>query len=310
MEGPLVSIIMPAYNCEKFINKAIDSILNQSFKNFELLIADDASRDRTRELIDSYQDQRIKVSHNESNLGNLQTCNKLFSLAKGEFIAIQDADDWSDSFRLEKQLDAFGKDPLLSGCCTQRYLTNVSGEIEDVSSFPLDYQQIKKGLPDSFYFHCTSIMIKKEVYQEVGGYNLYFDKKGGADWYWISLIIDKFKIINLPLPLYYYRKNPESITQSASTSSKTYTDEMIRFFINQRKSDGWDYLTVNNLSAVYEVEQTFKNDKVFLQKKYIFELLARRKYFRAFLSFMAIITYNPFIGFKFYKDIFYYIFLK
>ncbi len=102
MQAKLVSVIMPAYNCEQFIKSAIDSILNQTGSNFELLIADDCSKDRTKQIIDSYSDKRIKTFHNEVNLGYLKASNKLFALCKGEYITFQDADDYSDLTRIEK----------------------------------------------------------------------------------------------------------------------------------------------------------------------------------------------------------------
>src|ERR1700752_3454291 len=97
----LVSVIMPAYNCEKYVKKAIDSILNQTYSNFELLIADDCSKDSTKNIIDSYTDNRIKRFHNETNMGYLQASNKLFKECEGDFITFQDADDYSAPNRLE-----------------------------------------------------------------------------------------------------------------------------------------------------------------------------------------------------------------
>ena len=87
---------MPAYNCEKYIHQAIDSVLNQTHINFELLIADDCSTDTTKQIIDSYKDPRIKTFHNNINLGYLKASNKLFSLCKGSYITFQDADDTSE----------------------------------------------------------------------------------------------------------------------------------------------------------------------------------------------------------------------
>ncbi|MBL7917984.1 MAG: glycosyltransferase family 2 protein, partial [Bacteroidia bacterium] len=72
MSEQLISILMPAYNCEKFVKQAIESVLDQSYSNFELLIADDCSTDQTKKVIDSYSDQRIKKFHNQVNLGYLK----------------------------------------------------------------------------------------------------------------------------------------------------------------------------------------------------------------------------------------------
>ncbi len=82
MQQPLVSIVMPAYNAEKYIAESVNSILAQTYKNFELLIADDCSTDRTREILSAFNDSRISFHPNETNQGYLKTCNKLFLLCK------------------------------------------------------------------------------------------------------------------------------------------------------------------------------------------------------------------------------------
>ena len=101
MNYPLISVVMPAYNVERYIEKSINSILDQSYPNVEILVADDASTDKTKAIIDGYTDARIKRFHNESNQAYLKTCNKLMSLAKGQFLAFQDADDFSHVQRFE-----------------------------------------------------------------------------------------------------------------------------------------------------------------------------------------------------------------
>ena len=108
----MISVIMPAYNCELYVEMAIKSILEQTYKDFELLIADDASKDNTKKIIDDLAktDSRIKTFHNESNLGYLQASNKLFEKCSGEYITFQDADDFSDVTRFEKLVKEFGND--------------------------------------------------------------------------------------------------------------------------------------------------------------------------------------------------------
>ena len=103
-EDPLVSVIMPVYNCEKYVEEAIDSILNQSYKNIELIIIDDGSKDKSIDIINSYEDERIKFSKNKINKGVSATRNVGLKLAQGKYIAIMDSDDISPLERIEKQV--------------------------------------------------------------------------------------------------------------------------------------------------------------------------------------------------------------
>lgn len=96
---------MPSYNKEKYIQKSIDSILNQTYEDFELIIIDDASTDKSVEIIKNYKDKRIVFLQNEKNLGIAKTRNLALEIAKGEYIALLDADDISTDFRLQKELE-------------------------------------------------------------------------------------------------------------------------------------------------------------------------------------------------------------
>jgi glycosyltransferase involved in cell wall biosynthesis len=103
-KSPLVTVLMPVYNGEKYLNEAIDSILNQSYENLEFLIINDGSTDKTEEIILAYKDERIKYFKNEKNLRLIASLNKGLDLAKGKYIARMDADDIALPLRLEKQI--------------------------------------------------------------------------------------------------------------------------------------------------------------------------------------------------------------
>lgn len=102
---PKVSIIMPSFNKEKYISKSIESILDQTYKDWELLVIDDASIDKSVEIIKSYHDSRIRFFQNKSNIGIAATRNIGLLKAKGEYIALLDADDLSTEYRIEKEVD-------------------------------------------------------------------------------------------------------------------------------------------------------------------------------------------------------------
>lgn len=111
----LVSVIMPSYNQDKYISEAIESVLNQSFKKFELIIIDNKSTDKSREIIKKYQekDERIKITFHKENEGISKSINDGIDMASGKYISFICTDDIWDEFKLEKQLKALDKDENL-----------------------------------------------------------------------------------------------------------------------------------------------------------------------------------------------------
>src|SRR3954471_13594365 len=104
-KDPLVSIILPAYNVEKYLGKAIDSILQQTFTDFEFIIIDDGSTDGTEKILKNYSDPRIVYLKHEANMGLVYTLNHCISLARGIYIGRMDGDDISLPDRIQKQFE-------------------------------------------------------------------------------------------------------------------------------------------------------------------------------------------------------------
>ncbi len=117
-EQPLITVLMPTYKGAAYLRKTIDSILKQTFKNFELLIINDCSPDNTDEIISSYKDPRIRYIKNEHNLGISGSSNLGFSLARGKYIARQDHDDIAHPKRLQKQFEFMEAHPEVGLCGT------------------------------------------------------------------------------------------------------------------------------------------------------------------------------------------------
>jgi len=126
---PRVTVLMPAYNCEEYVRDAIDSILNQSFTDFEFLIINDGSTDKTKEIITSYHDSRIRYMENELNIGIVATLNKGAELARGELIARMDADDISLPKRLKLQVEFMDNNPEVGVVGTWARLVDKKGSM-------------------------------------------------------------------------------------------------------------------------------------------------------------------------------------
>lgn len=135
MSKPTVSVILPTYNTDFFLHDAIDSILAQTYKDFELIIINDGSTDKTEEIILSYNDPRIRYIKNETNLKLINTLNKGIDLSRGKYIARMDADDISLPNRLEKEVNFLENHPDLSVVSCFPYNINMEGKVLGKSSY-------------------------------------------------------------------------------------------------------------------------------------------------------------------------------
>ena len=245
---PLISVIMPAYNAEIFIKEAIQSILDQTYPHFELLICDDGSTDDTVKIIESFSDERICFYKNNQNIGNLETTNFLFHQCAGNYITIQDADDFSYPKRLEILLNQFLEDSSL-GMVGSNYLA-ISFEGKEMFSgnLPLLNDEIasisnKEVIPMLY----ASVMVKKEVFESVKTFPIFFDRKGYADFDWMSRIQEVTKVKNIKNVLYIYRRHPFSFTSKNSTLKFKETYHQLIVEMHLRRLNGQeDFFETNN----------------------------------------------------------------
>lgn len=210
-DRPLVSILMPAYNADKFIAEAIGSILDQDYPNWELLVLDDASSDNTREIINTLQDDRIKVFDHEENLGYLLSCNYLFEQAQGDFITFLDADDVSPANRISNCLGVFQSDLELDFVTTDHVRTDESGNALLERQASVDYDRYAT---DPNYYPticCATIFLKTELLHKVGGYHPFFKEIGGEDYHWLFQLSRKGKGKHVSESTYFYRTHPQQI---------------------------------------------------------------------------------------------------
>lgn len=300
IESPLVSIVMPAYQASKFINYAIDSILNQSHKNIELLIADDASKDDTRALINAYNDPRIKTFHQETNLGYLKTCNNLLSRATGDFITFQDADDGADPKRLEILLEEFRKDNFLGLCGSQFSNLDIFNNKFKVDAYrALTYDEIVKDMEKCSQFCGATVMVRKEVLDDIGIYRTYFDRLGGEDYDWTLRIVEKYKAINLPDRLYDYRLHDSPVKIGNVDIRKYFIDDIVQFLAKQRKKyNGEDSLSnpelFNELNQeVDRLQHEFQKDKAFPLRMHSHVLINSKQYYSSIKTCLQAIKKDP-----------------
>ena len=206
---PTISVVMPAYNGEKYLREAIDSILDQTYKNFEFIILNDGSTDNTEEIILSYDDPRIVYVRNEENLQIVKTLNKGIDLAKGKYIARMDADDIAYKDRLKTQVKFMDTNLEVAVCGCLMDSTDNSQLIYkfpfgEIANFHLLY-----GPPVA---HPT-VMIRRSI---LTLNNLFYDEtiKYAEDYDLWSRIAKVAKIDNIPRVLVSYRTHSNQISQS------------------------------------------------------------------------------------------------
>ncbi|NGM63271.1 glycosyltransferase [Sphingobacterium sp. SGG-5] len=207
---PTVTVFMAAYNAAPYITKAIQSILNQTFRDFELLIVDDGSTDNTVDVVNSFHDPRIRLIKNESNKGLGFTRNVALKEAEGEFLAILDSDDIASANRLEKQVRHFSTNPKLAvlGSCAHIIDKNGNrtGKNIELSNHS---DQLCATLFFSNTFVHSSIMMRTSVFREVGGYPNY---PVAQDYALFARIGLKYEVGNLPEYLVDYRMHDTNIS--------------------------------------------------------------------------------------------------
>lgn len=207
---PTISVIMSVYNGEKYLREAIISVLSQDFSDFEFIIIDDGSTDKSLEIIKSFNDSRMKIISRE-NKGLIFSLNEAISLATGKYIARMDADDICFSNRFSGQLKAFenSKVALVGSWATK---INDNGEEIGLMSYPpLEYRKIKSFFIKHNPFIHSSVMIKKEVFDKVGVYDNKF--KHAEDYELWSRVLSKFEAVNIGQPLIKYRITSDGITK-------------------------------------------------------------------------------------------------
>lgn len=206
-----VSILMPIYNGERFLQLAIQSVLSQTYTNFELLIYNDGSTDNSLQIIKSFNDDRIKIFSFPENKGIVNALNFLLKQAKGEFIARIDADDIWYKDKLEKQLAATnGKTKNVFIACFARLIDDKGNPFPTKFKQYSDCNDIKKYLPNSNFIIHSSVLISKDVFEKVGKYR---DKYLHTEDYdlWLRILSKGIKIINLPEILLDYRVSVYSV---------------------------------------------------------------------------------------------------
>jgi glycosyltransferase involved in cell wall biosynthesis len=210
----MISVVMPAYNASKFIAPAIDSILNQTFQEFELIIVDDGSTDNTLEIVKSYLERDDRVQLIQSNHGGLSiACNLGISNSKYSWIARMDADDIALPQRFEKQINAARANPKVVAWGTYVHHMNSKGDVLSVNPLGPTSEEIFYNLRERghvAHLHHPTVLLKKEIVLKAGGYNSEFEP--AEDFELFDRLANQGLLLAIPEPLLLYRVHSQSVS--------------------------------------------------------------------------------------------------
>jgi glycosyltransferase involved in cell wall biosynthesis len=299
IDGPLISVIMPVYNAERFVSKAIDSIINQTYKNWELLICDDASTDGSLTEIEKFTDQRIRLYRNAKNVGSLLTRNFLFTKIRGSLIALQDADDLSLPERLSRQASLFEADVELALCGTwARYVRG--NETVKVKETPVSWSDIKEGLDKMNCFCSASIMFRNSLLDSTGPYRDFFRSIGNYDYDLTARIAQAYQSVNIPEHLYVVTVRPDSNSKMRRLDYplKFESDQIVKALIKEREMTGCDSLDTGDVAnmqmLVGRLLAPYASDPWLVYDKALNDFIELKFYRQAFNIVVKSILKGPF----------------
>jgi glycosyltransferase involved in cell wall biosynthesis len=209
--APAVSVIMPTRNGERFLRPAIESILNQIFTDFELIVVDDGSTDSTPRILSEFQDNRLMVLRNERNLGIAGATNRGLAAARGEYVALQDHDDISLPHRFQTQVDFLNTHPEIALVGSAATLIDDKGMA--YAEFPLPCEEIDIKWRLLFFgdaFHYTSLMVRRNAMLEIGGYGEDPAFRFSEAYDPFSRLAMHHQMVNLPDKLVLWRRHPDA----------------------------------------------------------------------------------------------------
>lgn len=255
LHTPLVSIVMACHNEDQYIEEAINSILNQSYSNIELVIIIDGSKDKSAQIIKrlATRDKRIEVFENRTNMGLTKSLNRGIKRANGEYIARQDANDSSQPKRIEKQVTFMERNPEIFLCATGILKIDEQGKVISISTPPTEPDIIEEKLEKTNCIAHSSILFRNEqvLYREKFYYAQDYDL-------YLRLLSNKKKIAVISEPLVRFRYSDKSISSSRRKIQLRFAKKALEFY-HQRLRSGKDNYDKLNIQSTLKTSEDQKS---------------------------------------------------
>lgn len=224
---PRVSVLLPVHNGERFVGQALESILGQTFGDFDVIVVNDASTDRSAEIVSSYCDSRIRMMTNERNIGVASSLNKAAWAARSELLARQDADDLACPLRLFRQVEWLERNPSAGVLGTNVIVVDENGrECGFCEAEVEDDIDIKWALLFENVFMHSSLMFRRSVLMQVGGYAEGPERAFVEDYDLLSRMSRVSATAILPEFLQKYRVNPRGVSLTNSSEQRRQAQEV------------------------------------------------------------------------------------
>jgi glycosyltransferase involved in cell wall biosynthesis len=266
---PEVSVIMSVYNGQDYLRESIESILNQTFKNFEFIIIDDGSTDRSREIINSFSDNRIKLICQE-NTGLAIALNKGIGISCAPLIARMDADDIALPERLEIQMRFLKEDKGYVLVGSNAIVIDMNDEFVFQTRLPLTWEEIQKNFPESSFLH-SSVVFSKEVFHLCGGYfeeiSMLYSFEDSILW---NKIKDYGKMANIATPLLKYRLTPTAATTKSGREAQVAAKVLIDI-VKEGKLSLENRGKLLSNKSLCDKNERLRNYYIHLAKKYLWD---------------------------------------
>ena len=212
MAAPVVSVVMPVYNGERFLAEAVESVLGQTYANFELVAVDDASTDASGRILDRYRDPRVRVLKNDRNLGGARSANRGIAEARGVYVARLDQDDVSLPRRLEKQVEFLERHPDIAVVGTWAEIIDEQGREIGHRRFATESADLREALLRFCALVHSSVMFRRDPVMAAGSYGTSALGRHCRDYeLWLRLS-ETLRLANLPEVLVKYRVHPEQMS--------------------------------------------------------------------------------------------------
>jgi FkbM family methyltransferase len=223
---PMVSVLMAVHNGRDYLTQALESLYQQTWQNFELIIVDDASTDDTPEILNRLKDARTLIHRNPANLGLTRSLNIGLRLCRGQFVARMDADDLSLPQRFARQVEFLQSHPDIAMVGSPYYRIDAQGNIAARIDVPADDTAIRQMMRQKCAFGHGTVMVRRQVLLDCGGYNEDFTYAQDFDL-WLRMS-ERYKLANLSEPLYAWRSSPQCISNTKAAAQRSFRDRALQ----------------------------------------------------------------------------------
>jgi len=245
-----LTLLMPVYNAAPYLREAVDSLLAQTYTDFELWLIDDGSTDASRAIMQSYTDSRIRFFGFDHNRGRVAVVNEVVAQVSTPFFSITDADDASHPQRLQKQIEILLNDQSVMLCGTGYVAMNAAGKIFQNVLLPQHHELIYEQMPQHAQVHGPTTIMRSALLKEFTPlYRDYF-KDHIADADLASRVVDRYRAANVPEALYAYRIVGTSNSRKNVSIRFLHLYKVIAFLSDQRRRSGSDSLEQNRVEEV------------------------------------------------------------